>query len=91
MAKNAGDCPETGFRFASLRVMVMVEVSVLLATTGPEPVIVEFAATATPAEKRTVPPDLTTGVAIDKVLVSAVREARVQVEIPEALVTEQVV
>jgi hypothetical protein len=73
----------------SFKVIVMVEVATLLAMTGPEPVMVEFAATATPAEKRTVPPDLTTGVAIERVLVSAFFELNVQVDIPNESVTEQ--
>jgi hypothetical protein len=54
-------------------------------------VIVEFTATGTPAVKITVPSALETGVAMERVLVSAVEEARVQVEIPEALETEQAV
>ena len=67
----------------------MVEVSESLATTGPVPVMVELSATATPAVKITVPSLFETGVAIDKVFVSAAREARVQVEIPDVFVTEQ--
>ena len=86
-----GVCPETGLRFASFRVMVTAEVSTPLATTGLKPVIVEFRATATPAVKTTVPSAFETGVAIERVFVSAVEDARVQVEIPEAFVTEQAV
>ena len=71
--------------------MVTVEVEDPLATTGLEPVMVEFRATATPAVKTTVPSAFETGVAIESVLVSAVEEARVQVEIPEALESEQAV
>ena len=73
----------------SLRVMVTVEVEAPSATTGPDPMIVEFAATGIPAVKITDPSALTTGVAIERILVSAVHEARVQLETPEALVTEQ--
>ncbi len=51
--------------------MVTVDVAVPSATTGDVPVIVEFAATAEPAVKVTVPPVLTTGVAIASVLISA--------------------
>ena len=69
--------------------MVTVEVAVPLATTGLVPVMVEFTATAEPAVKTTVPSAFTTGVAIDNVLVSAAVEESVQVETPEALVTEQ--
>ena len=46
--------------------------------------MVEFAATADPAVKTTVPPVLETGVAILRVFVSDVVEESVQVEIPEA-------
>ena len=66
-----------------------VEVEVPSATTGPIPVMVEFAATGTPAVKVTEPSALETGVAMERVFVSAVEEARVQVEIPEAFETEQ--
>ena len=66
----------------------MVEVSESLATTGPVPVMVELSATATPAVKITVPSLFETGVAMDKVLVSALVDAKVQVEIPEAFETE---
>ncbi len=72
----------------SLSVIVTVEVATPLATIGLVPEIVELMATAAPAVKRTVPSDLTTGVAIDKVLVSAFKEVSTQVEIPEALVDE---
>ena len=66
-----------------------MEVDDPLATTGLEPVMVELRATATPAVNTTVPSAFETGVAIERVFVSAVEEARVQVEIPEALEIEQ--
>lgn len=75
---------------ASLRVIVTVEVAVPSATTGDVPVIVEFAATAAPAVKVTVPPAFTTGVAIERVFTSATVDFNVHVEIPEASVEEQV-
>ena len=75
---------------ASLRVIVTVEASLPSATTGPEPVMVEFTATAEPAVKVTVLPVLITGVAIERVLTSAFVEVIVQVETPVASVTEQV-
>jgi hypothetical protein len=53
--------------------------------------MVELAAAATPAEKTTVPSALITGVEIERVFVSAVNEARVQVEIPSALEAVQAV
>jgi hypothetical protein len=71
--------------------MVTVEVAVPLATIDVIPVMVEFAATAAPDVKVTVPSALITGVAIERVFTSAVREARVQVETPEAFETEQAV
>jgi hypothetical protein len=90
VALNVGTIPLTGLFEASLRVIVTDEVAVPFAITGPVPVIVEFAATAEPAVKTTVPPALTTGVAIERVLVSAVKDVRVQVDTPEASVAEHV-
>ena len=89
VALNVGVWPETGLLFASLKVMVTAEVAVPFATTGLVPVIFELTATAAPAEKTTVPPALTTGVAIDNVLVSALVEDKVQVDTPDAFVAEQ--
>ena len=66
-----------------------VEVATPLAVTGPVPEINEFAAMGEPAANTTVPPVLTTGVAIDRVLVSAVVEASVHVEVPVASEEEQ--
>lgn len=60
------------------------------ATTEPVPVIVEFAATGVPAVKVTAPPVTEIGEVIDRVLTSAVLEARVQVETPIGLVAEHV-
>jgi hypothetical protein len=73
----------------SLSVIVTVEVAVPLATTGPVPVIVEFAATAAPPVKVTVPSDLVTGEVMESVFTSALDDLSVQVEIPLALVTLQ--
>ena len=56
-----------------------------LATTGPEAVIVEFAATAPREVNTTFPPTFTKGVAIERVLVSAVVDLRVQDEAPLAV------
>ena len=89
VAPNVGVCPETGLLLASLKVIVTVDVAVPFATTGLVPVIVELAAAADPAVKTTVPSALITGVAIDKVLVSAAVDKSVQVETPVAFVTEQ--
>lgn len=90
MAVNVGVIPETGLLPASRRVIVTVDVATLLASTGPVPVIVELAATGAPAVKTTVPSDLDTGVAIDSVLVSAIVDERVQVDIPLAFVAEHI-
>ncbi len=84
MAPNVGTWPGTGLFATSLSVMVTVEVADPLATTGPDPVIVEFAATGEPAVKTTVPPALTNGVAMESVFVSATVDVSVQVELPEA-------
>jgi hypothetical protein len=88
VAPNVGTTPETKLFPASLSVTVIVEVAVPSATTDPVPVMVEFAAIADPAVKVTVPSALTTGVRIESVLTSALVEASVQVEIPEASETE---
>ena len=89
VALKVGTTPLTLLLYKSLRVIVTVEKAVPLAVTGPVPVIVELAATALPALKITVPSALITGVAIERVLVSAFVEASVQVETPEALVALQ--
>jgi hypothetical protein len=51
--------------------------------------MVELRATAEPGVKTTEVPALTTGVRIVRTFVSALVEARVQVEIPEASDAEQ--
>lgn len=68
--------------------IVTVEVAEPLAITGPVPVMFEFAATGAPAVKITVPSAFDTGVAIESVFVSALSEVIVQVDTPEAFVTE---
>ena len=88
VAENVGVSPETGLLFTSLRLIVTVEVAEPLAITGPVPVIVEFAATGVPAVKMTVPSAFTTGVAIESVFVSALRDVIVHVDTPDAFVTE---
>lgn len=74
---------------ASLSVTVTVLVATPSATTGPVPVIVEVAATGEPATKVTLPSVLFTGDVMARVFISAVVEASVQVETPDASVTEQ--
>lgn len=73
----------------SLRVIVIVEVATPSARTGVVPVIVEVPATGVPAMNTTVPSAFTTGVAMERVFVSALREVRVQVAIPDESVAEQ--
>ena len=75
--------------FKSKSVIVTVEVATALATMELVPLMRELAATAAPAVKVTVPPDFTTGEAMARVFISALVEASVQVEIPEASETEQ--
>ena len=89
VALKVGVEPLTGLLLASISVIVTVEVAEPFATTGPDPVIEELVATADPDVKVTVPPDLLTGVRIERVLTSAFAEARVQVEMPEESEAEQ--
>ena len=88
MPVSIGVNPATGLLLISFKVMVTVDVAEPLAMTGPEPVIDEFAATAPPAMKSTVPSVLDTGVIIERVFVSDLKEAIVQVETPEASLNE---
>lgn len=89
VAEKVGVVPTIGLLLASLSVMVIFETATPLAMTGPVPVIVELATEAPAAEKTTVPSAFTTGVAIERVLVSAVKDLSEQVDTPEAFVTEQ--
>ena len=74
----------------SRSVTVTVEVATPSATTGPVPVIVEFPAKAAPAVKTVLPPALFTGEVIERVLVSALEDESVQVELPVASEAEHV-
>ena len=89
VAEKVGVWPATTLSKASFNVTVTVDVAAPLATTGPVPLMVEKVAATLPATKLTVPSALMIGVAIERVLSSALVEARVQVETPEALVAEQ--
>lgn len=90
---NVVDAPLTGLLNWSRNVIVTVELALPLAVTLElgVAVMVEFAATGGPATNVTVPPDLTTGVWIWRVLISAFCEANVQVETPFESVTLQAV
>ena len=89
MAEKVGTSPTTGFIFMSFRLMVTVEVVDPSAMTGPEPVIDELAATAAPEVKVTFPSLFETGVTIERILISAFRELKAQIDTPEESVTEQ--
>ena len=89
MAENVGVWPETGLLLVSRSVMVTVEFAAPSATTGPVPVIVEFTATGEDETNTTVPSLFATGVTIERVFTSALFEASVQVETPEAFEAEQ--
>ena len=90
VALKVGVSPETGLLLASLSVIDTVEVDAPSATIGPVPCIVELIATAPPGVKVTVPSVFKTGVSIESVFTSALRELNVQIETPEVLEAEQV-
>lgn len=90
VAVNVGVIPGTRLLLASLSVIVIVDSEVPSGFVGPVPVIVEFNAIAAPAVKTTNPPDFTTGVAMERVFVSAFVDLRVQVDTPLAFPVEQV-
>ena len=87
---NVVAVPLTGLLFASRSVIVTVEVVDPFAVTPElgEAEIVEFAATAVPATKLTVPSAFVNGLEIERVFVSALVERKVQVETPEVLLEE---
>lgn len=89
VAPKVGVCPGTGLFAESFNVIVTVDVADPLAMTGPEPVMVEFAGSAVGAVKTTMPSDFVIGVAIERVFDSAVKELKLQVEIPRAEVDVQ--
>lgn len=89
LALKVGVLPLTGLLKASSKVTVTVEVATPSATTGLEPVIVDVATAAAPATNVTLPPTLITGDAIERVLISALVLASVQVALPVTSVTEQ--
>ncbi len=88
---KVGTTPDTGFELASLSVIVMVEVEIPSGFTGPEPVMLDVAASTIPAVKTIAGPAFTIGVAIDGILLSAFVDLSVQVAMPEASVAEQAV
>jgi hypothetical protein len=88
VALKVGTIPPTAMCEASLSVIVIVEVELPSAVTGVVPVIEEFPATTAVGANTTVPPLIESGEVSESVLVSAVEEARVQVEVPPTLVAE---
>lgn len=89
VAVKFGMTPLTPTLAPSRKVIVMVEVATPSATTGPEPLMLEFAATTDPGPKITVPPLTATGIKRERVFVSAVVEPKLQVDVPVASLEEQ--
>ena len=89
VALNVGTVPLEAFPKASFSVIVIVEVDVPSAATGLVPTIDEVPATAAPPTNVTIPPDATTGVAIESVFTSALVDFKTQVETPLAFEIEQ--
>jgi hypothetical protein len=90
VAVKVGTTPLTALLFTSIKVIVTVELEVPSAATGPEPVIVEFAALLASAVKLTFPPECKTGEVISRVFTSALVDFKVQVDAPVALELEHV-
>ncbi len=89
-AVKVGTIATTGAFAESLSVIVTVDVATPFAVMVDVPEMEEFAATAEPDWNVTVPPVLVTGVLIESVFTSAVVDARVQVDVPAAVVDEHV-
>ena len=89
VALKVGTIPPTATCAVSFSVIVTVEVETPSAVTGLLPVIDEFAATTAVGAKTTVPPVIERGEVKDRVFVSAVEEAKVQVDVPLAFDAEQ--
>ena len=89
MALKIGLTPEIGLLNSSKIVMEMTEEETLLATTGVVPLIVVVTLLGDPGVKTTVPSALITGVAIERVFVSALVDFNVQVDTPSELEEEQ--
>ena len=91
VALNVGvTAGKTAFPFASFKVTVIVALVEPFATIGPLPLRVEVVGEAAlPPVKTTVPPVTLTGEVIERVLVSARVDFKVQSETPLALDAEQ--
>ncbi len=89
VALKVGTIPDTGELLISLRVIETVEEATPLATTGPVPLMLEFAATTETGVKTTVPSAFENGVTRESVFVSAVPDFNEQVETPVTPLIEQ--
>ncbi len=89
VAVKVGVVPAMTLLFASLRVIVMVEVVVLSAITGPVPEILDVAIAAAPGVNTTVPSDLVTGLVIRRVFVSDLVDENEHTATPPASLIEQ--
>ncbi len=90
VALKVGVAPLTGLLKASRKIIETFEAATPFAVIFDVPLMLEFAATIAPAVKTTVPSAFVKGAVIERVLVSALVDFRVQVEIPEVFVGEQV-
>ena len=90
VALKVGVVPTIGLLFTSYRTIVTVPAELPFAVTGPVPVICEVTADGAPAVNVTVPPAIVRGEAILSVFTSAWVEESEQVDVPLALVAEQV-
>ncbi len=84
VALKVGVTDMSGLLKASLSVIIIVDVVVPSAVTGPEPMMVEFVGSAAPALKVTVVPVFATGVRISRVLTSALVDLSEQLDKPVA-------
>jgi hypothetical protein len=91
VALKIGVTPEIGLLYKSFKLIEINETAIPSATTGVVPAIVVVVLSAEPGTNITEPSAFVTGPVIVKSLFSALVDLRVQVEIPEALVTEQAV
>ena len=90
VALKIGLNPEIGLLKSSRKVIEIAEVEIPSALTGVVPIIVEVVALALPGIKTTEPSAFATGVAIERILLSALVVESVQVETPEAFPVEHV-
>ena len=78
-----------GLLKSSKIVIETIEEEIPLATTGVVPLIVVVTLLGEPGVKTTVPSALTTGVAMERVFVSALVDFKEQVDTPKEFVAEQ--